>query len=85
MTKPIEITAKDILRIVKDGSQIGFVFKSHSHKDNNTVWANKVSGHWRYTCDCGAFIFNDFTRCPHIKVVGEVIRHKNFEKLKSTP
>jgi hypothetical protein len=84
MTRPIIVTDKDLLRVIKDGVRLGFVFKSHSHKDNNTVWAvhkkTDKGSHWNYECDCGQFVFQDFKTCPHIKFVGELLRKNRTKK-----
>lgn len=88
MTRPIIVTDKDLLRVIMDGERLGFVFKSHSHKDNNTVWATHTKtekgSHWKYECDCGSWVFNDFTGCPHTKFVGEFIKTRKLNKIKKT-
>ena len=88
MTRPIIVTDKDLLRVIEDGERLGFVFKSRSHKDNNTVWAihkkTENGSHWHYECDCGNFIFNDFKMCPHIRFVGEFLRTRKLNKTKKT-
>jgi len=64
MTKRIEITDKDLLRIEKSGDCLRFFFSSHSRPHlENIVTYHKG----KYSCDCGAAILNGNQNCVHIK------------------